>query len=289
MTRRRPRTEATRQRTRLQALFLTAETVTLIFPAWKASLMNERPSKSRRTPLTTGSVRSRTSSRIRCRTRNELLADHGTLAGKAIRGTRFRQNSLRPITLTLICQGITRAQQLGRLRSRSRRLPMPPLNDLTGKRYGRLTVMKRSAVKKGHTIWSCVCDCGNLIEAEAYNLTTGHTQSCGCLQKERASESNSTHRMRNTRLYRIWSSMHTRCYRPSYHAFADYGGRGIAICDEWLHSFENFRDWALSHGYSDDLSIDRIDVDGNYEPGNCRWATWSEQNRNKRIFKKGTT
>ena len=156
------------------------------------------------------------------------------------------------------------------------------LIDLAGKQFGRLKVIERAETVNKRTKWLCECDCGNEIIAEAYNLKSGHTQSCGCLQSEAASCANKTHGMTRTRLYRIWNCMHNRCYRKSYHAFKHYGGRGIVVCDEWLHDFQAFYDWAIANGYKDDLSIDRIDPNKNYSPDNCRWATMAEQNKNKR-------
>lgn len=156
------------------------------------------------------------------------------------------------------------------------------LRDLTGQKFGRLTVLQRAETINKRTRWLCRCDCGEEVIVEAYNLTKGHTQSCGCLQKEATAKASTTHGMRNSRLYRIWNCMHTRCYRKSYHAYKHYGGRGIAICDEWLHDFQAFYDWAMENGYKDNLTIDRIDSNGNYSPSNCRWTTMAIQNKNKR-------
>lgn len=159
---------------------------------------------------------------------------------------------------------------------------MGKLIDLTGQRFGMLTVIERAETINKRTRWLCKCDCGNEVIAEAYNLKSGHTQSCGCLQREATSQANKTHGMSNTRLYRIWCDMHNRCYQKSYHAYQHYGGRGIVISDPWLRDFQPFYDWAMANGYRDDLSIDRIDPNGNYSPDNCRWVTMAEQNKNKR-------
>lgn len=157
------------------------------------------------------------------------------------------------------------------------------MRDLTGQRFGRLTVIERAKNgKPGIVNWLCKCDCGNYKEVNAYSLHAGLTQSCGCYRNERTSVSNSTHGMSKTRIYGIWASMKARCYKPSTDGYENYGGRGIAICDEWLNNPEAFIEWALTHGYKDDLSIDRIDCNGNYEPSNCRWVNWYEQGANKR-------
>lgn len=156
------------------------------------------------------------------------------------------------------------------------------LINLSGKVFGRLTVLRRAEPVNKRTLWICKCKCGNEVIVEAYNLKTNHTQSCGCYQRESTSIANTTHGKRKTRLYRIWNDMKNRCYRKIYHAFHHYGGRGITICDEWLHDFQAFYDWAMANGYRDDLSIDRIDANGNYDPSNCRWVTMAEQNKNKR-------
>lgn len=157
------------------------------------------------------------------------------------------------------------------------------MRDLTGQKFGRLTVIQRGKiVKPGVVTWLCKCDCGKHKEIKGYSLRAGLTQSCGCYRSERATEVNSTHGLSKTRLYGIWASMIARCYKPYIDGYENYGGRGITVCDEWLNNPEAFIEWALSHGYRDNLSIDRIDCNGNYEPDNCRWADWYEQGANKR-------
>ena len=156
--------------------------------------------------------------------------------------------------------------------------------DLTGQRFGRLTVQELAGRDKGgRATWRCLCDCGNTSVVIAYSLRGGHTTSCGCLRRERAREKAATHRGSKTRLFNIWEQMKKRCGNPSNSGYKNYGGRGITVCEEWAQSFEAFRDWAHANGYRDDLTIDRISNDGNYCPENCHWVTTAEQNSNRRF------
>jgi hypothetical protein len=167
--------------------------------------------------------------------------------------------------------------------------------DISGQRFGMLTAISidhLSVQRNGcaRALWKCRCDCGNETVASISNLRNGHTRSCGCLVVESASKTHFKHgdkgKDKVDRLYPVWRSMKQRCQLPSMTHYKDYGGRGITVCKEW-QDYIQFKRWAIKNGYDENAprgkcTIDRIDVNGNYEPSNCRWVDMKIQAHNKR-------
>lgn len=156
-----------------------------------------------------------------------------------------------------------------------------PLHITPGDRYGRLVVVAEAPKRRKMRHFLCRCDCGNTITTRLSALRNGKSKSCGCLRVEQNRTANLTHGLSHRPLYRTWHGMKQRCLNPNAVAYEHYGGRGITICDEWLE-YEPFHRWALANGYRKGLSIERIDVDGNYEPSNCTWIARNRQTENTR-------
>ena len=163
-------------------------------------------------------------------------------------------------------------------------LPKPILIEDLGMMFS----TKDSKYKHRYGLYKCGF-CGEEFKANTNDIKSKNTKSCGCYRKRITSETHKTHGLVGTRLYKIWINMKDRVFKTKNKRYSDYGGRGITICDEWKNDFMSFYNWAMSNGYSDELSNDRIDNDGNYEPNNCRWVSSNIQNRNKRISKNNTS
>lgn len=157
--------------------------------------------------------------------------------------------------------------------------------DLTGMKFGRLSVNNRLPNIKKRVIYSCSCECGRIISVQAASLRCGSTKSCGCLRQDYMRKKATKHGYYNESLRAVWSQMRQRCRNPRNHDFHYYGARGISICQEW-DEYLPFREWAMKSGYQMGLTIDRINPDGNYCPENCRWISIQEQQRNRRQQKK---
>ena len=159
---------------------------------------------------------------------------------------------------------------------------MAKVKDLTGKRFGRLIVLGLNGKAfNGKYQWDCRCNCGNCITVKGNSLTTGHTKSCGCLERESKIETSTTHGLRKHPLYGVWLNMKDRCYNPNNSHFKYYGSKGITVCDEWKDDFKLFYDWMIDNGYYKGMSIDRIDNSLGYSPTNCRIIPLSSQSSNR--------
>ena len=158
---------------------------------------------------------------------------------------------------------------------------MPKAKDILGLKFGRLTAIEFSHKEKNERIWKCRCDCGKIVYSTVGRLQCGNTKSCGCLKTDILIERNKKHGLSCHSLYSKHYDMKSRCYDVKNDRYKNYGRRGIIVCDEWNNSFEKFYEWSIKNGYKKGLTIDRIDVNGDYEPSNCRWISNESQARNR--------
>ena len=160
--------------------------------------------------------------------------------------------------------------------------------DLTGKRFTRLTVIKQNGVKNQKQVWLCRCDCGKEINVSTSSLNYGNSKSCGCIGSEKTILRSTKHGLCHSNIYKVWSAMRQRCNNENSKDYYLYGAKGIKVCKDWEDDFMSFYNWSIENGYDEKLTIDRIDNDKGYYPENCRWADLKTQANNQKRIKKYT-